>query len=93
MRPGRDGGQSAPLSGAVDGHRRITVRVKPGVRRRALVEGEDGRYVASVPEPTIDGRANAAVVALVAEHVGRPKSSVRLVAGAAARTKRVEIEH
>lgn len=39
-----------------------------------------------------DGAANAAVLALVAKALGRPKSAVRLAAGASARVKRLEIE-
>jgi hypothetical protein len=39
-----------------------------------------------------DGAANAAVVALIASKLGLPKSQVRLVAGATARVKRLEVD-
>jgi hypothetical protein len=39
-----------------------------------------------------DGAANAAVVALIASKLGLSKSQVRLVAGATARIKRLEVD-
>ena len=39
-----------------------------------------------------DGADNAAVLALIAARLGRPKSAVRLVAGQTARVKRLEID-
>jgi uncharacterized protein YggU (UPF0235/DUF167 family) len=44
--------------------------------------------VAAVPDK---GKANAAAVALLAKALGVPKSAIRLVAGATARSKVVEI--
>lgn len=48
-----------------------------------------GRTVlkARVSAPPVDGAANAALVRLVADHFGVPKSSVRIVAGETARLK------
>jgi uncharacterized protein YggU (UPF0235/DUF167 family) len=44
--------------------------------------------VRSVPE---DGKANAALVSLLAEKLDVPKSAIRIASGAASRLKRVEI--
>jgi uncharacterized protein len=44
--------------------------------------------VRAVPE---DGKANAALVSLLAEKLDVPKSAIRIASGAAARLKRVEI--
>jgi len=44
--------------------------------------------VRAVPE---DGKANTALVALLAETLRVPKSAVRIVSGATARLKRIEI--
>lgn len=44
--------------------------------------------VRAVPE---DGKANEALIALLAKTLGVPKSSVRIVSGASARLKRIEI--
>ena len=40
----------------------------------------------------VDGAANDALVALLAERLGLPKRAVRIVAGEAARGKTVEID-
>jgi uncharacterized protein YggU (UPF0235/DUF167 family) len=40
----------------------------------------------------VDGKANAAVCAFVARHVGVSKSSVRVIRGAGARDKVLEVQ-
>ena len=42
--------------------------------------------------PPEDGKANAALIALIAKTAGRPASSVRIVSGHTARTKILEID-
>ncbi|MCV7258313.1 DUF167 domain-containing protein [Mycobacterium shimoidei] len=70
----------------------VTVRVKPGSRKGPLVEvGPDGSLTIYVAERAVDGKANAAVTRLLAEHLGVPKSRVELVAGAKARLKRFRV--
>lgn len=76
---------------------RLAVRVTPKGGRDAV----DGWTVDAAGRPLLkvrvaaaasEGEANAAVVALIAKALGRPKSAVRLVAGHTARAKRLEIE-
>ena len=65
---------------------RIAVRVTPKARRNAVV-AEDGVirvYVTSVPE---DGKATAAVVALLARALGVAGTRLELIRGATARDK------
>lgn len=70
----------------------LVVRVKPGSRKGPLVEvGEDGTLTVYVPERAVEGKANAAVIALLATHLGVPRSRLELVAGATARVKRFRI--
>lgn len=45
-----------------------------------------------VGAPPADGAANAAVIALVAKALRRPKSAVRIAAGETARVKRLEVD-
>ena len=80
------------LTGAVS----FQVRLTPKGGRDA-VEGwaaaSDGSEhlkarVRAVPE---DGKANAALVSLLAEKLDVPKSAIRIASGAASRLKRVEI--
>jgi hypothetical protein len=46
--------------------RTLRLKVKPGARDESLVELADGSWVACVKAPPVDGKANAAVIALVA---------------------------
>lgn len=70
----------------------ITVKVKPGSRKGPLVQADaDGGLTVYVREPAVDGKANQAVIALLAQHFGVPKSCVQLASGAAARIKRFRI--
>ncbi|MDH6247847.1 DUF167 domain-containing protein [Mycobacterium sp. OTB74] len=71
----------------------ISVRVKPGSRKGPLVEvGDDDTLTVYVREPAVDGKANAAVIQVLAEHFGVPRSRVELVSGASARIKRFRID-
>ena len=70
----------------------ITVRVKPRSRKGPLVEvGLDGGLTIYVAERAVDGKANAAVIRLLAEHLGVPKGRVELIAGARVRLKRFRV--
>jgi uncharacterized protein YggU (UPF0235/DUF167 family) len=70
----------------------ITVRVKPASRKGPLVEvGIDADLTIYVPERAVDGKANAAVSRLLAEHLGVPRARVKLVAGATSRLKRYRV--
>lgn len=72
------------------------VRLTPKGRRDAVegwAESADGTVhlkarVRAVPE---DGKANTALVALLAATLDVPKSAIRIASGATARLKRVEI--
>jgi uncharacterized protein YggU (UPF0235/DUF167 family) len=76
---------------------RLAVRVTPRGGRDAI-EGwtadAAGRPLLKVrvAAAAADGAANAAVVALVARALGRPKSCVRIAAGRSARVKQLEVE-
>ncbi|ORB29077.1 DUF167 domain-containing protein [Mycolicibacterium parafortuitum] len=71
----------------------ITVRVKPGSAKGPLVEaGPDGELTVYVRERAVDGKATAAVVKVLADHFGVPRSRVELVSGAASRIKRFRID-
>ncbi|WP_168704549.1 DUF167 domain-containing protein [Gordonia paraffinivorans] len=70
----------------------VVVTVKPKSAKGPLVEaGPDGALTVYVREPAIEGRANKAVVELLAKHLGVPKSKVALIGGATARTKRFRV--
>ncbi|MFG1934273.1 DUF167 domain-containing protein [Mycobacterium sp. NPDC048908] len=70
----------------------VVVRVKPGSKKGPLVEtGFDGELTIYVREQAVEGKANAAVVKLLAEHFGVPRSRVELASGATSRIKRFRV--
>lgn len=71
---------------------RLHVRVQPGARRTAWTGWFGDLPKLAVAAPPVDGAANEAVVAAVAELLDVPRRSVRLVGGAASRTKRFEVD-
>jgi uncharacterized protein YggU (UPF0235/DUF167 family) len=52
----------------------------------------DGVLRARVAAPAVDGAANQALLRIIADELGVPKRDVRLVAGAASRTKLVVVD-
>ena len=70
----------------------LKVRVQPRASRSQVL-GYDGQTVrVRVTAPPEDGKANDAVVALLAEALGVPRSRVRILRGHAARNKLVSVE-
>jgi uncharacterized protein (TIGR00251 family) len=69
----------------------LDVRVQPRAKRNAL-EVRDGRLLARVSAPPADGKANAAVCALIAKQLGLPKRAVQLERGATSREKVVSVK-
>ena len=70
----------------------LRVRVQPRASRSQVV-GYDGQVLrVRVTAPPEDGRANDAVVALLSETLGVPRSRVRILRGHASRDKLVSVE-
>jgi uncharacterized protein YggU (UPF0235/DUF167 family) len=69
-----------------DGEGRLAVRVTPGARAEALVI-LDGKLFAKVRAKPEDGKANAAVIELVASALGVAPSRLQLLRGATSREK------
>ncbi len=72
--------------------RTLQVKVKPNARTAELSEQPDGTWLAKVKAPPVDGKANEAVIALVAEHFGVRKAQVTIKSGAAARLKLIQVD-
>ena len=79
-----------------DGRLRIELRVQPGAKRQGVKGIETdaagvSRLAVRVNAPPVGGKANQAVVRLLARRWGIAASRLSLVKGAAARGKCVEI--
>lgn len=75
----------------------LDVRVQPGARKagiEGLVRRDDGRtrLKLKVTDPPEGGRANAAVVALLARALGLPRRDLALVRGETARDKTLALD-
>jgi uncharacterized protein (TIGR00251 family) len=69
----------------------LDVRVSPKASRDSLLGWLGPALKVAVTAAPERGKANAAVESLLAGALGVPRSAVRVVAGAAARNKRVDI--
>lgn len=70
----------------------LQIKVKPRARTSSLEQLPDGTWVAKLKAPPVDGKANAELIEMVAEHFGCRKSAVSIKAGAGGRNKLVRIE-
>jgi len=67
----------------------INIKVIPRAKRAIIKDGDPLRiYVSQPPE---DGRANEAVIKLLAEHFDVPKSKIKIIKGEKSREKIIEI--
>ena len=75
----------------VAGGTRLRVRVKPGARKAAILGVHDGALRVAVTAVAERGKANLAVVALLASALDLPAASVTIVGGKTSQNKVVEI--
>ncbi|MBM4048590.1 MAG: DUF167 domain-containing protein [Planctomycetes bacterium] len=80
------------LTREVSGGVVFLVRVQPGARRDAVLGEHAGALKVSVCAAPDRGKANKAVLALLAEGLGVAKSALALVSGETSREKRVFVE-
>lgn len=76
-----------PVQGGVT----LAVRAQPGAKKTAIAgvygEGATAQLKIAVQAPPIEGRANSALIAFLAEMFGLPKSAVALMSGELSRSK------
>ncbi len=71
----------------------VDVRVKPGSKKGPLVQPAlDGSLLVYVREPAVDGKANQAVIELLAKYFETAKTNVQMVSGRTSRTKHFKIK-
>jgi uncharacterized protein len=69
----------------------IAARVHPGARKNGVTGVHAGAVKISLTTPPTDGRANEALVALLAELLPVPRGRISLVSGAISRAKLLRI--
>jgi len=69
----------------------IAVRAQPGARKTAITgiygEGQNARLKIAVQAPPVEGRANEALIAFLADVFSMPRMSVELISGELSRSK------
>ena len=70
----------------------LQIKVKPNARLDRLEQTEDGSWLASLKAQPVDGKANDALIALVAAHFKLRKNQVSIKSGGGGRLKRLLIE-
>jgi uncharacterized protein len=66
----------------------LQVKVKPNAREDRLRLGDDGIWLAQIKAQPVDGKANEALIAMIAAHFGIRKNQVLIKSGASSRVKR-----
>jgi uncharacterized protein (TIGR00251 family) len=72
---------------AVPGGTRLRLRVRPGAKTTAVVGAHGGALKIAVAAPPERGKANRAVVKLLAETFGLPATAVTITAGETSQDK------
>ncbi len=72
---------------------KIIVKAKPGAREDKIEKVDEHNYIVSVTALPVNGKANAAIIKLLAEHFDVSPSLVEILSGYMARTKVVEIHN
>jgi uncharacterized protein (TIGR00251 family) len=66
----------------------VAVRAQPGARKNGIVGEQNGALKVAVTAPADRGRANEALVEVLADALGLKKSQIILLGGATSRNKR-----
>lgn len=75
-----------------DGAVVIDVHVMPNAARNQIQGLHDGALRVRLQAPPVDGKANLALQAWLAETLGIPKSAVELLRGSTARRKQLRVD-
>lgn len=70
---------------------KIFVKAKPRSKEEKIEKVDGDHYVVSVKEPPVEGRANRAIIRLIAEFFNTSPSRVSIISGHTSRQKIVEV--
>jgi len=71
---------------------KLPVKIQPKSSKEAVEQLANGSYKIFVHSPPIDGKANTAVVEVLAKYFNVAKSNVKIISGEKSRNKIVEID-
>lgn len=70
----------------------LLLHCQPGARVTRIVGEHGGRLKIALHAPAVDNKANEALVAWLAEHLGVPRRQLEIVSGHTSRQKKVVIQ-
>ena len=69
----------------------LSLHIQPGAKKTEVAGQHGDALKIRLAAPPVDGKANACLIAFLAETLGVPKSRVELISGEASRAKRVKV--
>ena len=69
----------------------LSIRLHPGAKHNAITGLHDNALKIALNAPPIDGRANEALIAFLAERLTIPRAKITLIAGQTSRSKTLRI--
>ncbi|MDR0740860.1 MAG: DUF167 domain-containing protein [Puniceicoccales bacterium] len=70
---------------------RFHLKVIPNASRSEIITEKNGNLKVKVQAPPEDGRANKAVIQLLAQHFKIPKNHIKIIAGEKSHQKIIEV--
>jgi len=70
---------------------KIIIKAKPNSKENKVEKIDDNNYIVSVKEPPVQGKANAAIIKLLAEYFNVNTIFIKIISGYSAKTKVIEI--
>jgi uncharacterized protein (TIGR00251 family) len=85
------GNDAGWLRRAANGHATLTLHIQPGAKRTEVAGLHGDALKLRLAAPPVDGKANAALLAFLAERLALPKSALTLKSGQTSRRKVVDV--
>jgi uncharacterized protein len=80
-----------PKKQTVQAIRLLTIQVQPGSKQNQLLSSRDGTPKIALKAKAIDGEANLALIAFLAELCETSKNSIKILSGQTSRIKRLSL--
>ena len=71
--------------------KKLLVKVKPNARENSIRQFQDGTWIAEVKAPPKDGKANRALIKVIAKQFNVTKSQVSIKRDKSGRTKLIQL--
>ena len=69
----------------------LTLRIQPGAKKNTILTLHGDALKIALSAPPVDGKANEALIAFIAEALSLPRARVSLLSGATSRSKVLRI--